>query len=188
MPSRTVRSCGQIVGAITSPTANEGREDFIVVNESLHRVKLWICCSCWWWWFLGLSLSCLVSKITHRRWNDFRSSIPLAWRTSVVGFLLGSLSFKALGSFLLPTEGATAASAPTPWPWAPCLSRAATGFLPLFFSQSLCSGNWVRSPIAWSSALLFLLYILATALTETMAGASELETDLLLRCSLCPSS
>lgn len=36
----SLRSCGQLVGEIISPTANEGRENFIVVNESLHRVKL----------------------------------------------------------------------------------------------------------------------------------------------------
>lgn len=36
----SLRSCGQLVGEIISPTANEGRENFIVVNESLQRVKL----------------------------------------------------------------------------------------------------------------------------------------------------
>lgn len=36
----SLRSGGQLVGKIISPTANEGREDFIVVNESLHRAKL----------------------------------------------------------------------------------------------------------------------------------------------------
>lgn len=36
----SLKSGGQLVGKIISPTDNEGREDFIVVNESLHRAKL----------------------------------------------------------------------------------------------------------------------------------------------------
>lgn len=36
----SLRSGGQLVGKIISPTANEGTEGFIVVNESLHRAKL----------------------------------------------------------------------------------------------------------------------------------------------------
>lgn len=121
------------VNEMVSPKANEGRKYFVVANESLHGSS----------WFPPF-----VSHGRHPRShtagrNNNGHSIPLARWTSVVGYHLGSLSFRALGSFLLPTEGVTSGSAPKSWHWVPCFSGAVTGFFPWLLSPGY--GNSVRT-------------------------------------------